>query len=150
MGLHDAVFSRLEARERQALLAAARGRVLHLRAGWAACGEGPFDTIVSTFALCSVPDLPAALAELHRALSPDGYLLFLEHIVGRDAVTAAAQRAASPAWSRLAGGCRLDRDTIWALRAARFVITDCERLAPLGRLSAGTVVRGRAILRRDT
>lgn len=146
--LHGAAFARIEQRERGALLAGVEGRTWDLRDG--PVPDGPVDTIVSTFALCSVPDLEATLAELHRVLDPEGSLLFLEHIVGRVAVTAVAQRAASPLWSLVAGGCHLDRDTIWALRSARFVITDCERLAPLGRLTAGTVVRGRAIPRRGT
>jgi methyltransferase family protein len=146
--LHEAAFARIEARERGALVAGARGRTWDLRHG--TVPDGPVDTVVSAFVLCSVPDLEATLAAVHGALDAEGSLLFLEHIVGRVALTAAAQRAASPVWARLAGGCRLDRDTIWALRAAGFVITDCERLAPRGRLTAGTVVRGRAILRRGT
>lgn len=107
-----------------------------------------FDTVVCTLVLCSVQDLEGALAELLDVLRPDGRLLFFEHVLGRSPLTAHLQRLASPAWSRLAGGCRLDRDTVAALRAAGFVVTDCERPVPLGRPMAGTVVRGAAIPRR--
>ena len=109
--------------------------------------DASFDTVVCTLVLCTVADLPGSVAEIHRLLAPDGHLLFLEHILGRSRVTAAVQRAVAPAWAAVAGGCRLDRDTIAALRAGGFVVSDCERLAPLGRISAGTVVRGRAIRR---
>jgi SAM-dependent methyltransferase len=105
-----------------------------------------FDTVVCTLVLCRVADPAAAIADVRRVLHDDGELLFLEHIIGRRRTTAAVQRAVAPAWSA-AGGCHVDRDTIAALRAGGFVVSDCERLAPVGRLSAGTVVRGRAIKR---
>ena len=108
--------------------------------------DGEFDTVVCTLALCGVDDVSAAVADMRRVLSADGNLLFLEHILGRRPAMAVVQRAVAPAWVA-AGGCRVDRDTIAALRAGGFVVGDCERLAPLGRLSAGTVVRGRAIKR---
>jgi SAM-dependent methyltransferase len=108
--------------------------------------DGAFETVVCTLVLCRVADPAAAIADIRRVLHAEGELLFLEHIIGRRRTTAAAQRAVAPAWSAV-GGCRVDRDTIAALRAGGFVISDCERLAPVGRLSAGTVVRGRAIKR---
>src|SRR5262245_52624956 len=40
---------------------------------------GRFDSIVSTWTLCSIPDLAAALAELHRVLRPGGRFVFVEH-----------------------------------------------------------------------
>jgi SAM-dependent methyltransferase len=108
--------------------------------------DGAFDTVVCTLVLCAVEEVAAAVADVRRVLSADGELLFLEHIIGRRRATAAVQRAVAPAWAA-AGGCRIDRDTIAALRAGGFVVSDCERLAPVGRLTAGTVVRGRAIKR---
>jgi len=109
--------------------------------------DASFDTVVCTLVLCTVADLPASLAELWRLLRPDGQLLFFEHVLGLPTL-AGVQRLAAPAWARLAGGCRLDRETVDELRRAGFVVTDCERPAPLGRLTAGAIVRGRAIPRR--
>lgn len=39
-----------------------------------------FDTVVSTFAMCCVPDERAALAEAVRVLRPGGRLLLLDHV----------------------------------------------------------------------
>lgn len=44
-----------------------------------------FDVVVSTWTLCSIPDVNAALRELRRVLKPDGKFLFLEHGLSRDA-----------------------------------------------------------------
>ena len=37
------------------------------------------DTVVSTFTLCTIPDLDGALAEVRRVLRPDGQFLLLDH-----------------------------------------------------------------------
>jgi SAM-dependent methyltransferase len=139
----QAMGSRLAARAASAPVPV---EVVAARAPGLPFADGAFDTVVCTFALCGVDDVPGAVADMRRVLSGDGELLFLEHIVGRRPTVAAVQRAVAPAWAA-AGGCRVDRDTIAAIRAGGFVVGDCERLAPLGRLSAGTVVRGRAIKR---
>jgi ubiquinone/menaquinone biosynthesis C-methylase UbiE len=39
-----------------------------------------FDTVLSTFALCCIPDVPAALAEALRVLRPGGDLLLADHV----------------------------------------------------------------------
>src|SRR5581483_10280047 len=108
--------------------------------------DSSFDTVVCILVLCTIADAAGALREIRRLLRPDGQLLFLEHVVTRTRL-APLQRRLSPAWSRVAGGCQLDRDTISAIKEADFVITDCERPSPLGRLTAQTIVEGRAIPR---
>jgi SAM-dependent methyltransferase len=84
------------------------------------------DTVVSTLALCREPDLVRALEGVRRLLRPDGHLLFLEH-VGTPGAVGAVQRLASPVWSRLRHGCRLDRDVPAAAREAGLVVAECER-----------------------
>jgi SAM-dependent methyltransferase len=106
-----------------------------------------FDTVVCVLVLCTVADQPGALAELRRLTKPDGQLLFLEHVLA-DTALAHAQRAIAPLWSRAFDGCRLDRDTVAAMRGAGFVVADCERPQLFGRISAGAIVRGRAIVMR--
>jgi len=138
----------------QRRLAATRaaGRVLEVGAPFETLAhpDGAFDTVLCCWTLCRVDDVAAALAEIHRVLARDGQLLFLDHGPARHRAVAAVQRALAPLWARVAGGCRLGHDTIGALRANRFVVDECERPAPLGRPTAGTVVRGRAIKRSGT
>ena len=92
-----------------------------------------FDTVVSTLVLCSVDDQAKVLGEVRRLLRPDGRLLFLEH-VRAPGLWGALQAAATPVWRRLAGGCRLDRRTLQAIRNAGLAVTDCHR--------SGVLVRG--------
>lgn len=42
-------------------------------------GDASFDSVVSTFTLCSVEDEHQAMSEVYRVLRPGGKLLFLEH-----------------------------------------------------------------------
>ena len=90
--------------------------------------EGEFDTIVSTLVLCCVADPSAAAASIARWLAPGGRLLFIEHVAALG-VRGHAQRALTPLWSRLAGACHLDRDTVATLRGAGLSVSDCERFA---------------------
>jgi ubiquinone/menaquinone biosynthesis C-methylase UbiE len=73
--------------------------------------DASFDTVVSTFTMCSIPDLGRALGELRRVLKPGGQVLFLEHGLSPDAAVARWQRRLTPAWRVIGDGCHLDRDT---------------------------------------
>lgn len=42
--------------------------------------DASFDTVVSTFTLCSVPDVRIALTEMARVLRPGGRLLLADHV----------------------------------------------------------------------
>ncbi len=105
--------------------------------------DGSFDTVVCTLVLCTVTDPEAALQRIRRLLAPGGVLLFLEHVRARG-WRGHLQRAVTPAWQRVAGGCHLDRDVPAAIRASGLVVTDMERfrLPWVGRLVPA--VQGRA------
>lgn len=78
------------------------------------------DAVVATFALCSVADPRRALAEAWRVLRPGGVLLLLEHVHVRWQPGRALLTLAAPLWARLAGGCRLDQDTVRFVSEAGF------------------------------
>jgi ubiquinone/menaquinone biosynthesis C-methylase UbiE len=87
-----------------------------------------FDAAVASLLLCSVTDVPAALAELHRVLRADGELRFFEHVASQRQVLRALQRTAdATVWPRLSGGCHLGRETDRLIEAAGFAIERCER-----------------------
>ena len=79
------------------------------------------DSVVTTWSLCSIPEVHLALAEARRVLRPGGRLLFVEHGRAREARTARWQDRLDPLWQRIAGGCHLNRaiDTLIAEGAFR-------------------------------
>lgn len=68
-----------------------------------------FDSALSTFTFCTIPDPDAALAELLRVLRPGGRLHFLEHGRSPDGSVARWQDRLQPVQHRVAGGCHLNR-----------------------------------------
>ncbi len=106
--------------ERRAADAAARVHVVGGHAEELPFADSSFDAVVSAFALCTVGDPAAALCELRRVLVPAGVLLLLEHVHLEWEPGRGLQSAAAPAWASLAGGCRLDRDTLRTAAEAGF------------------------------
>jgi len=101
--------------------------------------DATFDAAVGAWVLCSV-DQPRALNELHRVLRPGGSLRLWEHVRSERAALAALQRVASPAWSLVADGCHLDRDTVGAVRRAGF---ELERVDGRGAKPAHVLIAAR-------
>lgn len=84
------------------------------------------DGALSTFTLCTIPDVEQALAEIRRVLRPGGRFHFLEHGRSPDASVAAWQRRLEPIQKRLADGCHLTRDPAELVRAAGFELERVE------------------------
>ncbi|MET7358743.1 class I SAM-dependent methyltransferase [Streptomyces sp. NPDC005562] len=88
-----------------------------------------FDAAVLSLVLCSVRDVPRALAELRRVLRPGGQVRFFEHGRAPGRLMSATQRALDrTVWPPLFGGCHVGRDTLGALREAGFEVGDHRHL----------------------
>ncbi len=88
--------------------------------------EDRFDAAVSTWTMCTIPDLGAALAELRRVLKPGGTLHFVEHGLAPDAGVQRWQRRLEPAQRRLVGGCRLTRPIADLIAGAGFAMAELD------------------------
>ena len=68
------------------------------------------DHVITTWTLCSIPEVDRALAEIRRVLRPGGSFHFVEHGRSPDRRVAAWQDRLTPIQRRIAGGCHLNRD----------------------------------------
>lgn len=78
------------------------------------------DTVVSTWTMCSIPDVGRALSEMRRVLKPDGRLVFVEHGRSPEPGVVRWQDRLTPLWRRAAGGCHLNRPIEQLIRDAGF------------------------------
>jgi ubiquinone/menaquinone biosynthesis C-methylase UbiE len=81
-----------------------------------------FDAALSTWTLCTIPDLDVALAEMRRVLKPGGSFHFVEHGHAPDAKVARWQARLEPMQKRFAGGCHLTRHISEDIERAGFEI----------------------------
>ncbi len=88
--------------------------------------DNSFDAAVSTWTMCTIPDIDAAMAEIRRVLVPGGTLHFVEHGLAPDAKVRAWQHRLNPIQNAVAGGCNLNRDIRAMVENAGFEIRDID------------------------
>jgi SAM-dependent methyltransferase len=90
--------------------------------------DGGFDTVLVTYTLCSIPDPVSALREMRRMLKPGAKLIFCEHGLAPDASVRRWQDRLTPVWSKLGGGCHLNRDIPALLKDAGLRSADMQSM----------------------
>ena len=106
--------------------------------------DSSVDTALSTYTLCTIPDVRAALLEIRRVLRPGGRLHFVEHGRAPEASVQRWQHRIHPLHCRLAGGCHLDRPIDRLIVDAGFTLTDVDREYGSGPRLSSYTYRGRA------
>jgi ubiquinone/menaquinone biosynthesis C-methylase UbiE len=104
--------------------------------------DGSVDHVLTTWTLCTIPDVPRALAEIHRVLRPGGALHFLEHGRSPDPKVVRWQDRLTPIQKRIAGGCHLNRPIDHLVRDADLEVTRLDNYYMRGPKTFGHMFEG--------
>lgn len=105
-----------------------------------------FDTVVSTWTLCTIPNAVRALREVERVLKPGGRFLFLEHGRSDDHKIAMWQDRLNPIQNVIGCGCNLNRQIDQLIIQAGLTIVHLDRFSmPSVPRLAGEMYRGTAV-----
>ncbi len=89
-------------------------------------GDASVDHVLSTWTLCTIPDVGQALREIRRVLRPGGTLRFVEHGRSDRPSIARWQDRITPLQRRIAGGCHLNRSIDTLIVDAGLTLTRLE------------------------
>jgi ubiquinone/menaquinone biosynthesis C-methylase UbiE len=107
--------------------------------------DSSFDTVVTTFTLCSISDVKSALAEIRRITKPSGKYLFLEHGRSPEPSVSKWQDRLNPLQKLIGRGCNMNREIDRLVEEAEFSFERLDRfLMPDTPRMLGTMYRGLA------
>jgi ubiquinone/menaquinone biosynthesis C-methylase UbiE len=105
--------------------------------------DDTFDTVVSTYSLCNIPDTTRAIGEMKRVLKPHGRLVLVDHVGSESTPVLWVQKAVEFFSIRLQGE-HMTRRPLDEVARQGFEILERERFG-----FAGMVERGVALKRAD-
>jgi ubiquinone/menaquinone biosynthesis C-methylase UbiE len=88
--------------------------------------DATIDTVISTFALCTIPGVAEAIRGMARVLKPDGRLIFFELGLAPDPQVQRWQVRLEPIYHRLFQGLYLTRDIPVLIKRGGFEIEQME------------------------
>jgi ubiquinone/menaquinone biosynthesis C-methylase UbiE len=97
---------------------------------------------VTTWTLCSIPEVERALGEMRRVLKPRGRYLFIEHGRSDSDSTARWQDRINPIWKRVCDGCNINRKIDRLVEDGGFELTTLDRFRAKGPGIAAAMYRG--------
>lgn len=122
-------------------------QTVHVTAELLPFPDRQFETVISTWTLCTIPDPVLALQEARRVLKPEGRLLFLEHGRSDDQKIAVWQDRLNPIQNVIGCGCNLNRKIDQLVTQSGLILTHLDRFSMKdvprlgGEMYRGTAVR---------
>ncbi len=103
---------------------------------------GRFDSVVTTWTLCSIPEVLKALREMRRVLKPGGRYVFIEHGRADEEATARWQDRINPLWNRMCDGCNINRKIDRLVEEGGFEVERLDRFRGQGPGIVAQMYRG--------
>ena len=103
---------------------------------------GRFDTVVTTWTLCSIPEVGKALREMRRVLKPNGQYIFIEHGRAESESTARWQDRINPLWNKACDGCNINRKIDQLVEEGGFALQSLDRFRAKGPGIVAQMYRG--------
>lgn len=109
--------------------------------------DSSVDHVLTTWTLCTIPDVDRALREVLRVLRPGGSLHFAEHGRSPDPKVARWQDRLTPIQRRVAGGCHLNRPIDELIATSGLELTSLDNYSLPGPSAFGYMYEGTATKR---
>ena len=87
-----------------------------------------FDTVLITYTMCTIPNVLQANEEIKRVLKSSGKMIFCEHGVSPDENIKKWQKRLNSIWSKIAGGCNINRNIPMLIKSSGFKIEEMDEM----------------------